>query len=114
MVADENGHGRDWFGARSTLEDRGVDFSGRWSAVYASVVSGGLQRRSSFVEQLRFEPDLDFAGVTAPSARPKRVQSRLFSGGYRWRAMPFYLTYTALEFFGKKEFLTLSGGWQNH
>ena len=27
--------------------------------------------------------------------------------------MPFYLTYTTPEFFGKKEFLTLSGGWQN-
>ena len=33
----------DLFGARPTLEDRGLDFSGHWGATFASVVAGGLQ-----------------------------------------------------------------------
>ena len=126
----------DWFGARTTLEDCGIDFSTRWSAVYAGVVAGGLQQRSSFVEQLRFELDLDFAKLTGWEALEglsftARVRWRdgslinqfagasnafspvSFRGGHGWRIMPFYPTYTTPELFGKKEFLTLSGGWQN-
>ena len=50
----------DWFGARTTLEDRGIDFSGHWSSVYAGVVSV-VQHRGTFVEQVNFELELDFA-----------------------------------------------------
>src|SRR5688572_11253119 len=56
--------GGDLFGVRPTLEDRGLDFSGHWGAIFASVVSGGLQKRGTFVEQVRFELDVDFAKLT--------------------------------------------------
>jgi hypothetical protein len=36
-----------------------------------------------------------------------------FQGGRLWRFQQVYLTYTTPELFGIKEFLTLSGGWQN-
>ncbi|MET0503293.1 MAG: hypothetical protein ABW172_17370, partial [Candidatus Binatia bacterium] len=52
------------FGIRPSLEDRGLDFSGHWGATFASVVSGGLQKRGTFVEQVRFELDVDFAKLT--------------------------------------------------
>ena len=52
------------FGVRPALEDRGLDFSGHWGATFASVVAGGLQKRGTFVEQVRFELDVDFAKLT--------------------------------------------------
>jgi porin len=126
----------DWFGARTTLEDRGIDFSGHWSSVYAGVVAGGLQHRGTFVEQVNFELEVDFAkltgwepleGLTFSSGvrwrdgvliNPFVGTTSLFSpvsyrSGHGWRLMPFYLTYTTPRLFGIKEFLTVSGGWQN-
>ena len=123
------------FGIRPTLEDRGLDFSGHWSSVFAGVVSGGLQKRGTFVEQVRFELEVDFAkltgwepleGLTATAGarwrdgvliNPFVGTTSLFSpvsfrSGHGWRVMPFFLTYTTPELFGKKEFLTISGGWQ--
>ena len=128
--------GGDLFGVRTTLEDRGLDFSGHWGATFASVVAGGLQKRGTFVEQVRFELDVDFAKLTGwetlegltgyASTRwrdgtlinPFAGTTSLFSpvdyrSGHGWRIMPIFLTYTTPELFGIKELLTISGGWQN-
>jgi porin len=126
----------DLFGIRPSLEDRGLDFSGHWSSVYAGVVNGGVQRRDAFVEQVRFELEVDFAKLTGwkplegltgyASVRwrdgvlinPFVGTTSLFSpvslrSGHGWRLMPFFLTYTTPELFGIKDLLTISGGWQN-
>ena len=126
----------DLFGVRPTLEDRGLDFSGHWGATFASVVAGGLQKRGTFVEQVRFELDVDFAKLTGWEAlegltgyastrwrdgtliNPFVGTTSLFSpvdyrSGHGWRIMPLFLTYTTPELFGIKELLTISGGWQN-
>ncbi|HEY5777802.1 MAG TPA: carbohydrate porin [Terrimicrobiaceae bacterium] len=126
----------DLFGVRPTLEDRGIDFSGHWSSVFAGAVAGGLEHRGTFVEQVLFELDVDFAKLSGWDAlegltfsaggrwrdgeliNPFIGTTSLFSpvsyrSGHGWRLMPFYLTYTTPELFGKKEFLTISGGWQN-
>ena len=126
----------DLFGVRTTLEDRGLDFSGHWGATFASVVAGGLQKRGTFVEQVRFELDVDFAKLTGWEAlegltgyastrwrdgtliNPFVGTTSLFSpvdyrSGHGWRIMPLFLTYTTPELFGIKELLTISGGWQN-
>jgi porin len=130
------GAGGDLFGVRPTLEDRGLDFSGHWGSIFASVVAGGLQKRGTFVEQVRFELDVDFAKLTGwevlegltgyASTRwrdgtlinPFVGTTSLFSpvdyrSGHGWRIMPIFLTYTTPELFGIKELLTVSGGWQN-
>jgi porin len=100
------------------------------------VVAGGLQKRGTFVEQVRFELEVDFAkltgwepleGLTGTASvrwrdgvliNPFVGTTSLFSpvsfrSGHGWRVFPFYLTYTTPEPFGIKELLTLSGGWQN-
>lgn len=126
----------DLFGIRPTLEDRGLDFGGHWSSLYAGVVDGGLQHRGTFVEQVRFELEVDFAKLTGWEAlegltgfasvrwrdgvliNPFVGTTSLFSpvsfrSGHGWRIMPFFLTYETPELFGVKELLTISGGWQN-
>lgn len=126
----------DLFGVRPILEDRGLDFSGYWSSVYAAVVDGGVQKRGAFVEQVRFELDIDFAKLTGWEAlegltghasvrwrdgvliNPFVGTTSLFSpvsmrSGHGWRLMPFFLTYTTPELLGIKELVTISGGWQN-
>ena len=126
----------DLFGVRPTLEDRGLKFSGHWASVYAGVVAGGLQHRGTFVEQLKFDLEVDFAKVTGweplegltfsagvrwrdgvlinPFVGTTSLLSPVtFRSGHGWRVFPFYLTYTTPEFLGKKDLLTLSGGWQN-
>ena len=133
-----NGSGAtgDWFGARKTIEDHGLTLSGKWMGTVYGVVGGGLERGSTFDEELKFEAKLDFAkatgwaaldGLTAmggirlrdgydvnefvgasPAFDPSCYQS-----GKGWRLMPFYLSYTTPELFGIRKLLTLSGGWQN-
>ncbi len=125
-----------WFGARQTLEDRGVFLTGKWLGSVYGVVDGGLQQRATFDEELKFEARLDFAKLTgwsrlegleafgavrlrdgrnvnefvgaSPAFNPSSYQS-----GMDWRLLPFYLSYTTPELFGIPKFLTLSGGWQN-
>ena len=126
----------DLFVVRPTLEDRGLAFSGHWGGIYAGVIDGGVQRRGAFVEQVRFELEVDFAKLTGWEAlegltgyastrwrdgvliNPFVGSTSLFSpvtyrSGQGWRIMPFFLTYTTPELFGIKELLTISGGWQN-
>lgn len=125
-----------WFGVRDTLEDHGFTLSGKWIGTVYGVVDGGLQQRATFDEELKFDAKLDFAkltgwealeGLTAvggvrfrdgtdvnkyvgasPAFNPSAYQS-----GKQWRLMPFYLSYTTPELFGVRNFLTLSGGWQD-
>lgn len=133
-----NGRGAsgEWFGARGAIEDHGLTLSGKWLGTVYGVVGGGLEHRSTFDEELKFEARLDFAkatgwealeGLTAvggvrmrdgddvnnyvgasPAFNPSSYQS-----GKQWRLMPFYLSYTTPELFGIKNLLAVSGGWQN-
>lgn len=126
----------EWFGLRPALKDHGLTFSGKWGASFFAVAGGGLGRGATFDEELRFDATLDFAkattwegfeGLTATAgvrwrdgqninkyagASPSFNPS-VYQGGKQWRLMPFYLTYKTPELFGIKDFLTLSGGWQN-
>ena len=133
-----NGRGAsgDWFGAREAVEDHGLTLSGKWMGTVYGVVGGGLEHRSTFDEELKFEAKLDFAKATGWEALEglnafggvrfrdgtdvdKYVGASVpfnpssYQTGKQWRLMPFYLSYTTPELFGVKHFLTLSGGWQN-
>lgn len=121
---------------RPTLKDQGLDFSGQWAGTFASAVAGGLQKRGTFVEQVRLGLDIDFAKLTgwellegltgSTSVRwrdgdlinPYIGTTSLFSpvdfrSGHGWRMLPIFLTYTTPKLFGIKELITISGGWQN-
>ena len=133
-----NGRGAtgDWFGARDTIEDHGLTLSGKWLASFYGVVGGGLERRATFDEELKFEAKLDFSKATGWDALEgltavggvrlrdgtdvnKYVGASLpfnpssYQSGKQWRLMPFYLSYTTPELFGIRNLLTFSGGWQN-
>jgi len=132
-----------WFGVRDTLEDHGIAFDGRWRGTFYGITGGGVDAtgrhnvaRGAFDEEIYLGLKLDLAKLTGIEAlqgltatggvryrdgynpnnyvgasslfQPSRYQS-----GVQWRLMPFYLTYTTPELFGKKDFLTISGGWQN-
>lgn len=126
----------DLFGVRPKLEERGLDFSGKWIGTFYGVVDGGLVRHGAFDQSLHFDLKVDFArltgwealeGLTANAGVRYRDGSNVnayvgasstfnpstYQSGKQWRVMPFYLTYTTPELFGVKNFLTLSGGWQN-
>lgn len=133
---DGRGATGEWFGARESLDDHGLTLGGKWLGTVYGVVGGGLQHRSTFDEELKFEARLDFAkatgwealeGLTAvggvrlrdgtdvnkyvgasPAFNPSSYQS-----GKQWRLMPFYLSYTSPELFGIPKLLTVSAGWQN-
>lgn len=123
-----------WFGVRDTLEDHGIEPFGSWKGVFYGITGGGGSRaRGTFAEELTFGMVLDFgklAGIEGLTAKgsvryrdgrgpnfytdagssfsPSAIES-----GLGWRLMPFYLTYVTPELFGIKDFLTLSGGWQD-
>lgn len=125
-----------WFGFRDTLEDHGLKLSGHYKANFYGIVSGGEKRGATYDQELRFttvlnfgkalniealetltvtgsvrwrdgESPNNFAGASS-TFNPSAIQS-----GKQWRLMPFFLTYVTPELFGAKNFLTLSGGWQN-
>jgi len=123
-----------WFGARDTLESRGIEFTGSWKGTFYGLTSGGLDSpHGAFDEEITLGLSLDFGklagieGLTAQGAvryrdgrspneyvgasstfNPSRYQS-----GQQWRLMPFFFTYVTPELFGVKNLLTVSGGWQN-
>ncbi|MDD5199957.1 MAG: carbohydrate porin [Terrimicrobiaceae bacterium] len=123
-----------WFGLRESLESRGIDIYGSWKGTFYGLTGGGLDSpHGAFDEELTLGLTLDLGklagidGLTAQGSvryrdgrspnnyvgasstfNPSRYQS-----GQQWRLMPFYLTYTTPELFGAKDFLTISGGWQN-
>jgi porin len=125
-----------WFGVRDTLEDHGLKLGMEWKANFLWNVDGGLQQRFGYDDEWKFRGTLDFAkatgweaieGLTAYSdvryrggagvnkwvGASSQFAPSTFQGGRLWRFQQVYLTYTTPELFGVKEFLTLSGGWQN-
>ncbi len=132
-----------WFGVRDTLEDHGVTFDGKWRGTFYGITGGGVDAtgrhnvaRGAFDEEIVLGMKLDFAklfnsealeGLTAYGSVRYRdgynpnnyvgasslFQPSRYQSGTEWRLMPFYLTYTTPELFGVKDFLTISGGWQN-
>jgi carbohydrate-selective porin OprB len=125
-----------WFGARDFLEDNGLKIGIDYKANILFNVSGGLQQRGGYDDEFKFRATLDFAkalkvdaleGLTAYTDLRYRGGAGVnkfvgatgqfapstFQGGRLWRFQQVYLTYVTPELFGVKEFLTLSGGWQN-
>ena len=125
-----------WFGVRDTLEDHGLKLGVEWKANFLWNVDGGLEQRFGYDDEWKFRGTLDFAkatgweaieGLTAYSdlryrggagvnkwvGASSQFAPSTFQGGRLWRFQQVYLTYTTPELFGIKEFLTLSGGWQN-
>jgi len=125
-----------WFGVRDTLEDHGLTLSGSWRGNFLGIVDGGLQQRGGFDEEIKFRGLLDFRkltgldalqgltlysdvrwrdgdGINKYSGATGNFAPSTYQGGKQWRFQNVYVTYTTPELFGHKEFLTLSGGWQN-
>ena len=125
-----------WFGVRNTLEDHGVKLGVEWKANFFWNVDGGLQQRFGYDDEWKFRVNLDAAkllgwdaaegltfysdlryrggaGVNKYIGSSNQFGPSTFQGGRLWRFQNAYATYTTPEFFGVKEFLTLSGGWQN-
>lgn len=125
-----------WFGVRDTLEDRGVKLGVEWKANFLWNADGGLQHRFGFDDEWKFRANVDLAklsgweaieglslysdlryrggaGVNKYVGASSNFAPSTFQGGRLWRFQNVYLTYTTPELFGVKEFLTLSGGWQN-
>jgi porin len=132
-----------WFGFRDTLADYGVEFDGRWRGTFYGITGGGVDAtgrhnvaRGAFDEEIYLGLKLNFAkllntealeGLTATGGVRYRdgynpnnyvgasstFQPSRYQSGVQWRLMPFFLTYVTPELFGTKEFLTISGGWQN-
>ena len=125
-----------WFGVRDTLEDRGVKLGVEWKANFFWNVDGGLQNRFGYDDEWKFRVNLDAAkllgwdeiegltfysdvryrggsGVNKYIGSSSQFAPSTFQGGRLWRFQNAYATYTTPELFGVKEFLTLSGGWQN-
>ncbi|MEI6035359.1 MAG: carbohydrate porin [Verrucomicrobiae bacterium] len=125
-----------WFGARETLVDHGVAFSGEWKANFLWDVGGGLEQRFGYDDELKFRVLVDAAKLTGAEGLEgltffSDVRYRggagvnkwvgasgnfapsTFQGGRLWRFQNAYASYTTPELFGVKELLTVSGGWQN-
>lgn len=124
----------DWFGLRDTLEDYGITPYGSWRGTFYGLTGGGLDSpRGAFDEEITLGIRLDFGklagieGLTAQGSARWRdgrnpnnyvgasstFQPSRYQSGQQWRLMPFFLTYVTPELFGVKDFLTISGGWQN-
>src|SRR5215217_6955396 len=54
----------EWLGVRPTLEDHGVNLSGKWVGTFYGVVSGGEERRGAFDQSLHFDIKVDVAKLT--------------------------------------------------
>ncbi|MEO6054548.1 MAG: carbohydrate porin [Chthoniobacterales bacterium] len=124
-----------WFGARDVLEDHGVRLSGEWKANLLWNVDGGLKQRFGYDDEWKIRLNIDFAKLTRADVLKgltfytdlryrggagvnqwvgsNNFQPSTFQGGRLWRFLNAYLTYTTPELFGIKDFLTLSGGWQD-
>lgn len=125
-----------WFGTRDTLEDQGIKLGVEYKANFLWNVAGGLQQRFGYDDEWKFRGTLDFAKLTRWDAiegltlysdlryrggagvnkwvgASGNFAPSTFQGGRLWRFQNVYLIYTTPELFGVKEFLTLSGGWQN-
>jgi porin len=123
----------DWFGARTTLEDRGIYATGDWKGVFYGIVDGGLDQRGSFDEEINLKLKLDLeklAGLgglslhgavrwrdgenpnyyvgASPAFNPSHLQV-----GKQWRLMPFYAMWESRGLLPVQDMVTVSGGWTN-
>lgn len=126
----------EWLGARTTLEDRGIQIGGFWKGYLYLVSGGGLtngRTRSTFDEELKFQVALDFeklmgvSGLTADADvrwrdgedvnkyvgasagfNPSPIQT-----GKNWRMGQAYLTWKSGDLLPVRDMVTLSGGWQD-
>ena len=125
-----------WLGVRDTLEDHGVNLGVEWKANFFWNADGGLQQRFGYDDEWKFRATLDMAKLTGWDAiegltlfsdlryrggagvnkyigSSTQYAPSTFQAGRLWRFRNAYATYTTPELFGVKEFLTISGGWQN-
>ncbi|MEI6338134.1 MAG: carbohydrate porin [Verrucomicrobiota bacterium] len=125
-----------WFGVRDTLENHGVKLGVEWKANFFWNVDGGLQQRFGYDDEWKFRTTLDMAKLTGWDAiegltlfsdvryrggsgvnkyigSSNEFSPSTFQTGQLWRFQNAYATYTTPQLFGVKEFLTISGGWQN-
>jgi porin len=126
----------DWFGVRNTLEDHGLKLTGMWKGFFYGMVGGGLKQQGAFDEEIKFMGELDFSKLlNAPELQGLTANAKVrwrdgrnpntyvgansafgpsdIQSGQQWRFDYAYLSYTTPELFGVKNFLTVSGGWQN-
>lgn len=126
-----------WWGVRDTLADHGIVPTVSWRANLLSNLDGGLSQGTGFDEEFIFRLQMDMAKLTKldglkglsatgqvrwrdGDGANRYVGAGMFDpsglqapGVGQWRLLSFYLTYVTPEVFGAKNFLTLSGGWQN-
>lgn len=125
-----------WFGLRDTLKDRGFTLRTFYKANFLGIVGGGLEQRFGYDDEFKFDANLDLAkltgweaidglsvsssfryrggaGINKYAGNSSTFAPSTFQGGRLWRFQTIYLTYTTPELFGAKDFLTISGGWQN-
>jgi len=122
-----------WFGARDTLEDHGIIFSGNWKGTYGAVVGGGVSRHGAFDEEIHLALKLDFeklAGIPGLSAfgsvryrdgdnlnnyagASPAFNPTSYQVGKQWRFQQAYLTWESRNLFSIENMITISGGWQN-
>jgi carbohydrate-selective porin OprB len=126
-----------WFGVRDLLEDRGINFSAKYTGDYYGVVDsqrgsrGFWDQELAFAATVKFDKLLDvealeglsaFGGVRYRDSRADsnpnnfaqasgNFQPSHFQSGTQWRLITFGLEYATPEAFGVKQFLTLRGGW---
>lgn len=123
----------DWFGTRTTLEDKGVILGGSWKANYFGVVDGGNRQAGAFDEQILFSAKLDMekmlgiSGLSlnasawyrdgrnvntlvgaSPAFNPSALQV-----GQGWRLLPVYAQWESRDLLPVKDMITLAGGWMN-
>lgn len=125
-----------WFGVRDSLEDRGIRFRANWRGNFLGIVSGGLEQRGGFSQEINFDLDVDAAklvqsenleglsftgnlrwrestySINKYSGTDSTFRPDAYTGGSGWRLRKFYATYTTPELFGIENFLSISGGWQ--
>lgn len=122
-----------WFGVRTSLEDKGIVLGGSWKANYFGVVDGGRRQAGAFDEQILFTAKLDLEkmlGVpglslngsawwrdgrnvntlvgASPAFNPSALQV-----GQGWRLLPVYAQWESRDLLPVKNMITLAGGWMN-
>lgn len=125
-----------WFGARDTLEERGIQFRASWRGNFLGIVSGGIDQHGGFSQEINFDLDVDAAklvrsdtvrglsftgnvrwregtySINKYSGTDSTFRPDAYTGGAGWRFRKAYFTYSTPEVFGVENFLTISGGWQ--
>jgi len=127
----------DWFGARTALADRGLEFEGRWRGIYFGVLASENGSGSAFSEEIDFAAKIDLEralraeplrGATlfgevrwrdpGPDANPNNFvdadglfKPSRYVGGVGLRLMSFGAGYVTPELFGVEHLLNLRAGW---